>query len=90
MRDFFADINWERWSETLWTHGLRILVTAAAARCPETLFDQLGEGGVLVIPLGGRDYQTLQAIRKVRGLPQTERLSACRFVPLVGVHGWPA
>lgn len=26
MRDFFADINWERWSETLWTHGLRILL----------------------------------------------------------------
>ncbi len=26
MRDFFADINWERWSETLWTHGLRVLI----------------------------------------------------------------
>ena len=27
MRDFFADINWDRWSETLWTHGLRVLST---------------------------------------------------------------
>lgn len=26
MRDFFADIDWDRWSETLWTHGLRIIV----------------------------------------------------------------
>ncbi|MCH7718609.1 MAG: hypothetical protein IIB21_03990, partial [Chloroflexi bacterium] len=26
MRDFFADINWDRWSETLWTHGLRVLI----------------------------------------------------------------
>ncbi|GAG53152.1 unnamed protein product, partial [marine sediment metagenome] len=23
------DINWDRWSETIWTHGLRILVIAA-------------------------------------------------------------
>ena len=29
MRDFFADINWDRWSETLWTHGLRILLILA-------------------------------------------------------------
>ena len=26
MRDFFADIDWDRWSETIWTHGLRIIV----------------------------------------------------------------
>jgi small conductance mechanosensitive channel len=26
MRDFFADIDWDRWSETVWTHGLRIIV----------------------------------------------------------------
>jgi small-conductance mechanosensitive channel len=26
MRYFFADINWDRWSETIWTHGLRIIV----------------------------------------------------------------
>ncbi len=30
MRDFFADINWDRWSETLWTHGLRIILVVAA------------------------------------------------------------
>ena len=26
MRDFFADIDWERWSETIWTSGARIIV----------------------------------------------------------------
>ena len=67
----------------------RMIVTAAAAEYPPTLFDQLSEGGLLVIPLGGRDYQTLQAIRKVAGQPQAVSLSACRFVPLLGVHGWP-
>jgi protein-L-isoaspartate(D-aspartate) O-methyltransferase len=68
----------------------RIIVTAAAAECPPALFEQLDEGGLLVIPLGGRDYQTLQAIRKVGGRAQAVGLSACRFVPLVGAYGWPA
>ena len=68
----------------------RIIVTAAAAECPRSLFGQLEEGGVLVIPVGQQDYQTLQAIRKVDGRPQRRDLSACRFVPLLGAQGWPA
>ncbi len=66
----------------------RIIVTAAAATCPPALFEQLAEGGILVIPVGGRDCQTLQAIRKVGGHEKTANLAACRFVPLVGVQGW--
>jgi small-conductance mechanosensitive channel len=31
MRDFFADINWHCWSETIWTHGLRIIVVVVVA-----------------------------------------------------------
>jgi small conductance mechanosensitive channel len=31
MRDFFANIDWDRWSETLWTHGLRIIVVLVVA-----------------------------------------------------------
>ena len=30
MRDFFADIDWDRWSETIWTHGLRIILVLVA------------------------------------------------------------
>jgi len=67
----------------------RIIVTAAAADCPPALFDQLVEDGLLVIPLGTRDYQMLQAIRKVDGRPCAVNLSACRFVPLLGAQGWP-
>ena len=26
MKDFFANIDWDRWSETIWTHGLRIIL----------------------------------------------------------------
>ena len=67
----------------------RIIVTAAAARCPDSLFEQLQEGGILVIPVGRQDRQTLQAIRKVHGCRQWTSLSACRFVPLKGAEGWP-
>jgi protein-L-isoaspartate(D-aspartate) O-methyltransferase len=67
----------------------RIIVTATAAVCPPPLFAQLAEGGILVIPLGGKDHQTLQAIRKEGGLPHAANISGCRFVPLVGLEGWP-
>ena len=67
----------------------RILVAAAAATVPHQLIEQLVPGGILVIPLGSRDHQMLQAIRKVGDEPQIEPLSACRFVPLVGQEGWP-
>ncbi len=62
----------------------RIIVTAAAQRMPQILFDQLREGGVLVIPIGPNESQMLQAIRKVDGKPELKELSGCRFVPLVG------
>jgi protein-L-isoaspartate(D-aspartate) O-methyltransferase len=67
----------------------RIIVTAMAADCPPALFEQLAEGGILVIPLGGRESQNLQAIRKVNGRMISTSLSGCRFVPLIGEQGWP-
>jgi protein-L-isoaspartate(D-aspartate) O-methyltransferase len=67
----------------------RIMVTATAVECPPSLFGQLSEGGILVIPLGGPDHQMLQAIRRVSGAPQARPLSPCRFVPLLGAEGWP-
>jgi protein-L-isoaspartate(D-aspartate) O-methyltransferase len=67
----------------------RIIATAMAAECPPALFEQLAEGGILVIPLGDRESQILEAIRKVDGRPQSTALSGCRFVPLIGEQGWP-
>jgi protein-L-isoaspartate(D-aspartate) O-methyltransferase len=65
----------------------RILVTAAAARVPPALWEQLAEGGIVVIPLGERQQQILQCVRKVSGTAVAENLCACRFVPLVGEEG---
>jgi protein-L-isoaspartate(D-aspartate) O-methyltransferase len=61
----------------------RIIVTAATDRVPPALWEQLAEGGLLVIPLGDPVNQMLQAIRKVSGLPHPRNFCACRFVPLV-------
>jgi protein-L-isoaspartate(D-aspartate) O-methyltransferase len=68
----------------------RILVTAAAPEIPPPLFEQLAEGGILVIPVGGRWEQELVRVRKESGKAKTEYLGGCRFVPLVGQWGFPA
>jgi protein-L-isoaspartate(D-aspartate) O-methyltransferase len=67
----------------------RILVTAAGRDVPPALWEQLAEGGWLVMPVGGAGEQTLEVVRKVAGQPVTEALTSCRFVPLVGEQGWP-
>jgi protein-L-isoaspartate(D-aspartate) O-methyltransferase len=69
-----------------------ILVTAGAPpEMPRPLFEQLEEGGRLVIPLsreGSRDEQSLTRIVKREGLALRTDFEACRFVPLVGRYGW--
>ncbi len=62
----------------------RILVTAAAEVCPPALLDQLAEGGVLLMPLGGPGDQELVRWEKRGGKLERQSLGGCRFVPLVG------
>ena len=66
-----------------------IVVTAAAPRIPSPLVEQLAEGGRLVIPVGRPDQQELLQVRKTGGQTTSRVLHYCRFVPLVGRHGWP-
>jgi len=67
-----------------------ILVTAGSPQVPVPLGEQLGEGGRMLIPLGGKDEQILTVVTK-RGVGLERRdIGAVRFVPLVGAHGWPA
>jgi protein-L-isoaspartate(D-aspartate) O-methyltransferase len=61
-----------------------IIVSAAASSVPPALFEQLREGGRMIIPVGAEDAQELQLVRKLDGRPQTTRLEGCRFVPLIG------
>jgi protein-L-isoaspartate(D-aspartate) O-methyltransferase len=66
----------------------RIVVTAGAPDLPAPLFEQLAEKGILVIPVGDRDFQSLEVVVKRGGKARTSRLIDCAFVPLVGREGW--
>ncbi|MDD5678435.1 MAG: protein-L-isoaspartate(D-aspartate) O-methyltransferase [Kiritimatiellae bacterium] len=59
-----------------------IIVTCAPDEVPQTLVDQLKEGGRLIAPVG-RGFQRLVILRKQHGLvEQEEDLPVC-FVPMV-------
>ncbi len=61
-----------------------ILVTAAPHCLPSNLWDQLDEGGRLVIPIGGRfGEQTLWLFERASGKMRRRSLGGVRFVPLV-------
>ena len=66
----------------------RIIVTAAGPSIPRPLLEQLGEGGSLVIPTGQKDKQELVKIVRRAGEYIRHRMGSCRFVDLVGLHGW--
>jgi protein-L-isoaspartate(D-aspartate) O-methyltransferase len=66
----------------------RILVTAAAPTIPTRLLLQLVRGGILVVPVGGRDHQDLLFIRRTLDQPEIQNLGGCLFVPLIGAEGW--
>ena len=67
----------------------KIIVTAAAPRVPDTLLEQLKNGGKMVVPVGGKQVQDLQLVEKALNGRLTKRsLGGCRFVPLIGNEGW--
>lgn len=65
-----------------------IIVTAGAPHVPESLKEQLSEGGRLVIPVGGQYLQSLLRITRKGDDFQQEDLLGCVFVPLIGEDGW--
>jgi protein-L-isoaspartate(D-aspartate) O-methyltransferase len=65
-----------------------ILVAAAAPAVPEPLRAQLADGGRLILPVGDAENQELLCLERHGNSYETRTLEACRFVPLVGHHGW--
>ena len=67
----------------------RILVAAAGPAVPKPLVEQLANGGILLVPVGGAQfYQTLVRVRKMDGEIVEENLGGVAFVPLIGKHGF--
>ena len=65
-----------------------IMITAAAPHVPQPIFDQLADGGRLVLPVGGAGGQTLDRWRKQGAELKQEHIAPVAFVPLRGQHGW--
>jgi protein-L-isoaspartate(D-aspartate) O-methyltransferase len=62
-----------------------VIVTCAAERVPGPLFDQVAEGGRLIIPLGPTStYQVLTLITKKNGKARSREILDVRFVPMTG------
>ncbi len=66
-----------------------ILATGSVPRVPPSLKEQLADGGRLVIPVGGRHYQTLQLLERHGDAFGERELCECSFLPLIGEEGWP-
>jgi protein-L-isoaspartate(D-aspartate) O-methyltransferase len=68
----------------------RISVTCGAPRVPGPLAEQLKDGGIMMIPVGGLDYQSLLRVRRLGEKILTEDLGSVVFVPLIGEKGHPS
>jgi protein-L-isoaspartate(D-aspartate) O-methyltransferase len=62
----------------------RIIVTAAAEVLPETLLDQLADGGIMILPLGSHEgtQHLIKLTKSVTGT-RRENLIPVRFVPML-------
>ena len=59
-----------------------IIVTAAAESVPNSLLEQLNQGGIMVIPVGDDEQQLLKITRQGEHY-STETVEMVRFVPLI-------
>jgi len=67
----------------------KIIVTAGAPTVPDLLIEQLKVNGIIIIPVGDREKQTMLKLTKIS---QTQLIKETydnfSFVPLVGKNGW--
>jgi len=65
-----------------------IIITAAIPELPQTIIDQLKDGGRLVAPVGPQGEQRMIKIIKKNNRLIKEDLGSFIFVPLKGKHGY--
>lgn len=65
-----------------------IIITAGSPRIPENMVDQLADGGRMVIPVGDKVSQELVEVIRTKDGYRTLKHGGCRFVDLIGAHGW--
>ncbi|MGZ5286421.1 MAG: protein-L-isoaspartate(D-aspartate) O-methyltransferase [Flavisolibacter sp.] len=63
----------------------KVLITAAAPEIPQKLVNQLKTGGMMVIPVGGGDVQTMKRLTRLAdGSVKEEVFDRFSFVPMLG------
>ena len=65
-----------------------ILVSAASPSIPAPLVEQLAPGGRMVVPIGDRQIQTLNVVRREGNEIKVSTAGDARFVPLLGQFGF--
>jgi len=65
-----------------------IIVSASVPAIPAPLRAQMRNNGRLVLPVGSREQQYLQLVRRNFDRWDAERVLAVRFVPLIGFYGF--
>ena len=63
-----------------------IIVTCAPERIPDSLLEQLAEGGIMMIPAGESGNQLLYLIKKENGKISRKEILRVIFVPMVHDH----
>jgi len=83
FKSYDGTLGWEEFSPYD-----AIIITAGAPEIPEPLLAQLADGGRMVVPVGDRSGQDLIKITKRKNGYDKKSLGGCRFVDLIGAHGW--
>jgi protein-L-isoaspartate(D-aspartate) O-methyltransferase len=65
-----------------------IVVSAGSPEIPMPLLNQLTPRGKMIIPIGDVEQQTLKLVKKEGEKWEVSDLDLCRFVKLVGAHGF--
>jgi protein-L-isoaspartate(D-aspartate) O-methyltransferase len=61
----------------------KIIVSAAAESIPESLINQLADGSIMAIPVGGSAMQILNIVTRLNGEVSIRQTGGCSFVPFV-------
>ncbi len=83
FKSFDGTLGWEEYAPFD-----AIIITAGAPKIPENLIAQLNEGGRMIVPVGDRMSQDLMEVIKDKNGYRKNNLGGCRFVDLIGAHGW--
>ncbi|MCB5234340.1 MAG: protein-L-isoaspartate(D-aspartate) O-methyltransferase [Candidatus Cloacimonetes bacterium] len=77
--------GWQGWEKAYppYKEFDKIIVSAAADEIPQKLVNQLAEGGIMVVPVGGTLMQHLFKITKKDGELIASKGTPCAFVPFV-------